>query len=48
MMRDPKFAQMFGSTGGSFPGANAFTGNASTGSQPKTNSDGSVDAEVVD
>ena len=42
MMKDPKFAQMFGSTGGPFPGANAFTEN-----QTKTNNDGTVDAEVV-
>ena len=42
MMKDPKFAQMFGSTGSPFPGANAFTEN-----QTKTNNDGTVDAEVV-
>ena len=42
MMKDPKFAQMFGSTGGPFPGANTFTEN-----QTKTNNDGTVDAEVV-
>ena len=42
MMKDPKFAQMFGSTGSPFPGANAFTEN-----QTKNNNDGTVDAEVV-
>ena len=42
MMKDPKFAQMFGRTGSPFPGANAFTEN-----QTKNNNDGTVDAEVV-
>ena len=38
MMKDPKFAQMFGGTGTPFAG-----GNSSSPKQP--NNDGSVDAE---